>query len=275
MLETPRDTSAATKDETASARELEACIHSVSLSVTDAGAQTAAKRREPCSGAGTAFTGPITLFHTEAYSSTHSWTPLPRRARAGEAFDLAVHADLEGETNTPGDLTFLGHARTTLIEHASGNLLVRCRRKEHEGGKDTRTVRFTFPAPDPRGDGVLRLLCASWDRGSRRARYRYQFVTSAEVERTLKLEAFDGQNDPTREHLPLSLWVTVMEKGKPLAGAPVSLGLSGDLQCLADAYDVWDEGGRDWQEPSTTSSSAPSIPPRRHVPEGTARSCYG
>ena len=84
VRDNPLPTLHETKDETARARELEACVHSVSLSMTHGGGQTAARRREPCSGAGTAFTGPITIFRTEAYSSTHSWTPLPERARAGD-----------------------------------------------------------------------------------------------------------------------------------------------------------------------------------------------
>ena len=212
VRDTPLPTLHETKDGTARAQELEPCVHSVSLSVTDAGAQTAAKRREPCSGAGTAFTGPITLFRTEAYASTHSWTPLPERARAGDAFDLAVHVVLEGEMSDLSGRPMLGGAGTALIEHASGNFLAAAGVQEREGGKDTQTVRYTFPAPHPRGDGVLRLLVRIVGPGGvAELDYRYHFVTSAQVERTLKVEAFDGQNDPTREHLPLSLWVTVTE----------------------------------------------------------------
>lgn len=249
VRDNPLPTLHETKDETAGARELEACVHSVSLSMTHGDGQTAAKRREPCSGAGTAFTGPITHFRTEAWSSTHSWTPLPERARAGDAFDLAVHVVLNGEMSDPSGRPMLGGAGTALVERASGRTLAAAGAEGRQGGEDSKPLRFTFPPPDPRGDGVLGLLVRIWGPGGvAEISYRYHFVTSAQVERTLKVEAFDGQNDPTREHLPLSLWVTVTEKGKPLAGAPVWLGLSGDLQCLADAYDVWDEGGRDWRE---------------------------
>nr|MCU0259117.1 hypothetical protein [Solirubrobacteraceae bacterium] len=242
LREPPRASEQPAKDETSKARELEPCIHSVSLSITPEGAaRSAAQRREPCSGAGTAFTGPITQFMTEDYASTHSWTPPPERARAGDTVELVARVALEGRSSSGG--TVLASAGTLLLAAPYGEPLAHAHVKG-AGEAEPQLVRFTFPQS---AAGAAQLIARSVGPGGvGEVVYRYRFVASADVQRTLDLEAWDGENDPRREQPPLTLAVAVREKGRPLAGAPVSLQLA-NTPCLARVFDAWDDAARAWR----------------------------
>ena len=47
----------------------------------------------------------------------------------------------------PSGRPMLGDAGTALIEHASGRTLAAAGAKGREGGRDSQTIRFTFPPP--------------------------------------------------------------------------------------------------------------------------------
>ncbi len=247
LLGPPIVTPSPSKETESKAVDLDPCDHSVSASATAEGAQTRGKRRDPCRSEGNSHTGPITFFQTESFESRHAWSGLPPRARAGETVQLAAIAELSGAQTDRGGRSHLGGAGTAIVAVATGERITHAgsRWPEMEPGHGTGT--FTFPAPHPRGDNVLRLVARfHGPGGTGEVVFRYTFVASADVERTLRLEAWDGENDPKREQLPLTLAVAVQEKGRPLAGAPVSL-LLANTPCLARVVDVRDDGARSWR----------------------------